>query len=57
MTYHDSHFCEQRPLKTRVRAYLEQVARQREPITYQELAKALQLTPPNTIHQLTVAQS
>ncbi len=47
--------CEQPPLKTRVRAHLELVARQRVPITYQELAKALQLTPPNTIHQITVA--
>ncbi len=55
MTHHDSHFCEQPLLKARVRAHLEQVARQRMPITYQELAKALQLRPPNTIHQLTVA--
>ncbi len=47
--------CEELPLNTRVRAFLEQVARQRVPITYQELAKALQLSPPNTIHQLTVA--
>jgi len=46
---------EEPPLNTRVRASLERVARRRVPITYQELAKALQLSPPNTIHQLTVA--
>ncbi|NQW11704.1 MAG: hypothetical protein HQ481_17715 [Alphaproteobacteria bacterium] len=39
----------------RVRPFLERVARRRVPITYQDLAKALQLSPPNTIHQLTVA--
>ncbi|MDA0786116.1 MAG: hypothetical protein O3B37_07475 [Proteobacteria bacterium] len=47
--------CEALPLNSRVRAFLEQVARQRVPITYQALAKALQLSPPNTIHQLTIA--
>jgi hypothetical protein len=42
-------------LNTRVRASLERIARRRVPITYQKLAKALQLSPPNTIHQLTAA--
>jgi hypothetical protein len=42
-------------LNTRVRMFLEQVARRQVPITYQELAKGLQISPPNTIHQLTVA--
>jgi hypothetical protein len=46
---------EEPPLNTRVRAFLERVARRRVPITYQELAKALQLSTPNTIHQLTAA--
>ena len=46
---------EELPLNTRVRTSLERVARRRVPITYQELAKALHLSPPNTIHQLTVA--
>ena len=45
---------EEPSLNIRVRASLEQVARRRVPITYQALAKALQLSPPNTIHQLTV---
>jgi hypothetical protein len=46
---------EELPLNTRVRAFLERVARRRVPITYQELAKALQISTPNTIHQLTAA--
>lgn len=46
---------EEPPLNTKVRAYLGQVARRRVPITYKELARALQLSPPNTIHQVTVA--
>jgi len=45
---------EEPSLNIRVRASLEQVARRRVPITYQALAKALQLLPPNTVHQLTV---
>lgn len=39
----------------RLRAHLQKIAVQRVPITYQELAKALALTPPNTIHQATEA--
>ena len=46
---------EEPPLNIRVRPFLERVARRRVPITYQDLAKALQLSPPNTIHQRTVA--
>ncbi len=39
-------------LALRVRSHL---VGQGMPITYQALAKVLELTPPNTIHQLTVA--
>ena len=39
----------------RLRAHLEKIAVQRVPMAYQELAKALALTPPNTIHQVTEA--
>lgn len=42
-------------LAQRVRAYLSQTAELSLPITYQALAKALKLAPPNTIHQLTMA--
>jgi len=42
-------------LARRLRAHLQAVARQRLPITYQAAAKALQLTPPNTIHQVALA--
>lgn len=42
-------------LAVRVRKHLQDVVRQSIPITYQALAKALGLTPPNTIHQLTEA--
>lgn len=42
-------------LALRVRTHLCQIVRQAIPITYQALAKALDLSPPNTIHQLTVA--
>lgn len=42
-------------LARRVRIHLRWVARQTPPITYQALAKSLGLSPPNTIHQLTVA--
>ena len=42
-------------LVDRLRAHLQVVARQRVPITYQEAARVLQLTPPNTIHQVAVA--
>ncbi|WP_439150393.1 hypothetical protein [Sulfitobacter sp.] len=39
----------------RVRDHLFEVAAKAAPITYQALAKALELSPPNTIHQLTEA--
>ena len=39
----------------RVRDHLFEVAAKGAPITYQALAKALELSPPNTIHQLTEA--
>ncbi|AXI47892.1 hypothetical protein C1J03_18890 [Sulfitobacter sp. SK012] len=42
-------------LAQRTRTFLCQIARQARPITYQALAKALDLSPPNTIHQLTTA--
>ena len=41
------------PSLARVRAFLENVAKRRTPITYQELAKALQIQPPHSIHQVT----
>ncbi len=40
---------------TRVRAHLRDVARHRVPITYQDLARALRLSPPKTIHRVTEA--
>ena len=39
----------------RLREHLRKVAEQRLPVTYQEVAKALGLRPPNTIHQVTEA--
>jgi hypothetical protein len=39
----------------RVRAFLENFAKRGTPITYQELAKALQILPPHSIHQVTEA--
>ena len=42
-------------LALRVRTHLRGVVGHATPITYQALAKALSLAPPNTIHQLTVA--
>src|SRR5437667_6841416 len=39
----------------RVRAFLESVAKRRSLITYQELAKALQILPPRSIHRVTEA--
>ncbi len=39
----------------RLREHLRAVAEQRLPVTYQEVAKVLGLTPPNTIHQVTEA--
>jgi hypothetical protein len=43
------------PTHARVRAFLETVAKRRIPITYQELAKALEVLPPHSIHQVTEA--
>ncbi len=39
----------------RLREHLRKVAEQRLPVIYQEVAEALGLTPPNTIHQVTEA--
>ena len=39
----------------RLRGELQQLARSRSTISYQALAGAMQLAPPNTIHQLTNA--
>ena len=36
-------------------AFLENFAKRRIPITYQALAKALQILPPHSIHQVTEA--
>jgi hypothetical protein len=38
-----------------VRAFLEDVAKRQIPITYQELAEALQILPPHSIHRVTEA--
>lgn len=43
------------PLVLRVRTYLSRIVGQATPITYQALAAALELSPPNTIRQLTLA--
>jgi hypothetical protein len=40
---------------SRARAFLESVAKRRILITYQELANALQILPPHSIHQVTEA--
>ena len=40
-------------LPERIRAYLTKLARHRRTITYLELAKELEVQPPNTIHQVT----
>lgn len=42
-------------LEQRIREHLCGIAENAHPVTYQALAKALELSPPNTIHQLTVA--
>lgn len=42
-------------LTSRVRTHLCRIAGQTTPITYQTLARALDLRPPNTIHQVTAA--
>ena len=44
-----------RPIAPRLREPLRKVGEQRRPVTYQEVAKGLGLTPPNTIHQVTEA--
>jgi hypothetical protein len=43
------------PTHERARAFLESVAKRRILVTYQELAIALQILPPRSIHQLTEA--
>ena len=43
------------PTHARLRAFLENVAKRRIPITYQELAKALQILPCHFIHRVTQA--
>ncbi len=39
----------------RIREYLKELARRRDTITYRDLAKALEVQPPNTIHQVAEA--
>ena len=43
------------PTHAELRAFLENVGKRRIPITYQELAKALQILPPHSIHLVTEA--
>ena len=43
------------PTHAKIRAFLENFAKRRIPITYQELAKALQILPPHSIHRVTEA--
>jgi len=43
------------PMHARVRTFLESIAKRRILITYQELANALQIMPPRSIHQVTEA--
>ena len=43
------------PTHSRVRAFLESAAKRRILFTYQELAKALDILPPHSIHQVTEA--
>jgi hypothetical protein len=42
-------------IHSRMRTYLQGIAAQGVPITYQALAVALELAPPKTIHQVTEA--
>ncbi len=42
-------------LARQLRAHLQAIAKQRNPITYGEAARVLRLVPPNTIHQVTAA--
>jgi hypothetical protein len=43
------------PTHARVREFLESLAKRRNLITYQELANALQILPPHSIHRVTEA--
>ena len=43
------------PTHAEARAFLESVAKRRVLISYQELANALQILPPHSIHQVTEA--
>jgi hypothetical protein len=43
------------PTHARVRAFLESAAKRRILFTYQEVAKALDILPPHSIHQVTEA--
>jgi len=43
------------PTPASVRAFLDNFAKRRIPITYQELAEALQISPPHFIQQVTEA--
>jgi hypothetical protein len=43
------------PIYARARAFLESVAKRQILITYQELANALQILPPHSIHRVTEA--
>jgi hypothetical protein len=43
------------PTQAKARAFLESVAKRRILITYQELANALQILPPQSIHRVTEA--
>jgi len=42
-------------LAHRIRAHFCKIAQTAQPITHHAFAKRLELSPPNTIHQLTVA--
>lgn len=42
-------------LNSRMRAHLHGIAKLAAPVTYKVLADALELTPPNTIHQFSEA--
>ena len=43
------------PLAGRIRIHLQRIAVRGEPITYKALAEALEVEPPNRIHQITEA--
>ena len=43
------------PMHARVRTFLESIVNRRIPMTYQELAKALHVLPPHSIHRVTEA--